>query len=311
MAKRMCRYAPITDIHVERVAFDTQSISADRPLSGAEHRQGPLAGTEARSYLHAKWGRACAYCGATGIPLNIDHLWPRSRGGSDRITNLVLACIPCNQAKGCTPVDTFLERRPDRLARILRQVKTPLRDAAAMNTTRWRLVEVLSTLGKPVHTWSGNRTKWNRTAMGLPKTHTLDALSVGHLDHGSGDAIVRFPERFLAAKATGRGSYARTTPDRFGFPGSVGHVRSSTSDTSPETSYVPLSRRASGPAYGPAGYPSGPPAATASPPGSAESTFPTAISNSFSGPMAMPTPPSTRLRHRHLRKPVDPYSIGS
>ncbi|WP_329550199.1 RNA-guided endonuclease IscB [Streptomyces sp. NBC_01356] len=218
MAKRMCRYAPITDIHVERVAFDTQSISADRPLSGAEHRQGPLAGTEARSYLHAKWGRACAYCGATGIPLNIDHLWPRSRGGSDRITNLVLACIPCNQAKGCTPVDTFLERRPDRLARILRQVKTPLRDAAAMNTTRWRLVEVLSTLGKPVHTWSGNRTKWNRTAMGLPKTHTLDALSVGHLDHGSGDAIVRFPERFLAAKATGRGSYARTTPDRFGFP---------------------------------------------------------------------------------------------
>jgi hypothetical protein len=54
--------------------------------------------------------------------------------------------------------------------------------------------------------------------MGLEKTHTLDALSVGRLDHESGDAIVRLPGQVLVVKATGRGSYARTTPDRFGFP---------------------------------------------------------------------------------------------
>ncbi|MFV8184343.1 hypothetical protein [Streptomyces sp. AF1B] len=54
--------------------------------------------------------------------------------------------------------------------------------------------------------------------MGLDKSHTLDALSVGHLAHESGDAIVRFPSQVLVLKATGRGSYARTTPDRFGFP---------------------------------------------------------------------------------------------
>jgi hypothetical protein len=29
---------------------------------------------------------------------------------------------------------------------------------------------------------------------------------------------VRFPDHALTAKATGRGSYARTTPDRHGFP---------------------------------------------------------------------------------------------
>ncbi|MFJ9708416.1 hypothetical protein [Streptomyces sp. NPDC101234] len=58
----------------------------------------------------------------------------------------------------------------------------------------------------------------NRTATGLGKTHALDALSVGHLDHEGGDAIVRFPERVLVAKATGRGSYVRTTPARYGFP---------------------------------------------------------------------------------------------
>jgi hypothetical protein len=87
-----------------------------------------------------------------------------------------------------------------------------------MNATRWQLTEALSDLGRPVHAWSGGRTKWNRSAMGLEKTHTLDALSVGRLDHASGDAIVRFPGQVLVVKATGRGSYARTTPDRFGFP---------------------------------------------------------------------------------------------
>ncbi|MER5226497.1 RNA-guided endonuclease IscB [Streptomyces flaveus] len=218
MARRMCRYAPITEIHVERVAFDTHSMSAGRPLTGIEYQQGTLAGTEARAYLHSKWNRACAYCDATGVPLNIDHLRPRSRGGTDRISNLVLACVPCNQAKGSTPVDVFLAHRPDRLAKIHQQIRTPLHDAAAMNATRWQLTEALETLGRPVHAWSGGRTKWNRTAMGLDKTHTLDALSIGRLDHEGGDAIVRFPEQVLVVKATGRGSYARTTPDRFGFP---------------------------------------------------------------------------------------------
>lgn len=218
LARRMCRYAPVTEIHIERVAFDTHAMSADRTLTGTEYQQGTLAGTEARAYLHAKWDRTCAYCDATGVPLNIDHLQPRSRGGSDRISNLVLACAPCNQAKGSTPVDVFLAHRPDRLTKILRQVKTPLRDAAVMNATRWRLVEALETLGRPVRAWPGGRTKWNRAAMGLSKTHTLDALCVGRLDHEDGDAIVRFPEQVLIVKATGRGSYARTTPDRFGFP---------------------------------------------------------------------------------------------
>ncbi|MCT9082833.1 RNA-guided endonuclease IscB [Streptomyces fulvoviolaceus] len=217
-AARLCRYAPVTEIHVERVAFDTHAMSAGKPLTGAEYQQGPLAGTDARAYLHAKWNSACAYCDASGVPLNIEHLRPRSRGGSSRISNLVLACVPCNEAKGSKPVEVFLAHWPERLAKILQQVKAPLHDAAAMNATRWQLTEALGELGRPVHAWSGGRTKWNRSAMGLEKTHTLDALSVGCLDHENGDAVVRFPGQVLVAKATGRGSYARTTPDRFGFP---------------------------------------------------------------------------------------------
>ncbi|MFJ7077781.1 RNA-guided endonuclease IscB [Streptomyces sp. NPDC098781] len=218
LAKRLCRYAPVTEIHIEHVAFDTHSMSAGRPLKGVEHTQGTLTGTTARDYLRTKWNNACAYCDTTDVPLNIEHLNPRSRGGSNRISNLVLACAPCNKAKGSKPVEVFLAHRPERLAVILQQVTVPLHHAAAMNATRWQLTKVLATLGKPVHISAGWCTEENRSAMGLPKTHTLDALSVGHLAHEAGDATVRYPGQVIIAKATGRGSYARTTPDRYGFP---------------------------------------------------------------------------------------------
>ncbi|MEU4147224.1 hypothetical protein [Streptomyces parvulus] len=109
-------------------------------------------------------------------------------------------------------------RRPERLATVLRQVLSPLDDAAVMNAVSPRLTEALSALGRPVHGWSGRLTRKARHLSGLAKTHTMDALSVGHLDHESGDRIVRFAGQVLVAKATERGSYARTTPDRHGFP---------------------------------------------------------------------------------------------
>ncbi|WP_268255763.1 RNA-guided endonuclease IscB [Streptomyces lomondensis] len=218
LADRLCRCAPVTEIHVEHVAFDTHSLSAGRLLKGTEHQRGPLAGTSVRDHLRVTWDGSCAYCGVSGVPLNVEHVRPRSRGGSDRISNLVLACSPCNKAKGSKPVEAFLADSADRLTAILTQVRAPLDDAASMNATRWQLTDALSALGKPVHTWSGSLTKANRVAMGLDKTHTLDALCVGPLDHAVGDRIVRFPQHVLTARATGRGSYARTTPDRYGFP---------------------------------------------------------------------------------------------
>ncbi|MER6177374.1 RNA-guided endonuclease IscB [Streptosporangium sp. NPDC001681] len=210
---RLTRWAPVTAVHVEKVSFDTHTLSAGKPLEGVEYQQGTLAGYEVREYLLAKWSRACAYCAKQDVPLNIDHIHPRSRGGSDRISNLTLACIGCNQAKNATPIEEFLKGRPSLLARILRQAKAPLRDAAAVNATRWALWRALEATGLPVHTASGGRTKWNRSRTGAPKSHTLDALHVGELE-----SVTAWPSTVLVVTATGRGSYARTTPDRYGFP---------------------------------------------------------------------------------------------
>jgi 5-methylcytosine-specific restriction endonuclease McrA len=209
---RLQRLAPLTGIHQELVRFDTQKMQ-NAEITGVEYQQGELAGYEVREYLLEKWHRTCAYCGAQGVPLQIEHIQPKSRGGSDRVSNLALACCACNQRKGHQPVEHFLKDKPAVLRRIQAQAKAPLRDAAAVNATRWALFERLKATGLPVASSSGAQTKYNRQRLGIPKTHALDAACVGPLD-----ALHGWNRPTLAIKATGRGSYQRTRLDRFGFP---------------------------------------------------------------------------------------------
>lgn len=209
--ERLSRWAPVRAVHVERVAFDTHALSAGKPLEGDEYQRGTLHGFEVREYLLAKFDHTCVYCGATNIPLNIDHVHPLSRGGSDRVSNLVLACVPCNQAKADQPVEEFLTGKAKILARVLARAKAPLRDAAAVNSIRWALWRALDQR-LPTHVSSGGRTKFNRTRNQLPKSHTLDALAVGKVG-----TVTRTVRTILLVSCAGRGSYARTRPDKHGF----------------------------------------------------------------------------------------------
>ncbi|ANB02994.1 RNA-guided endonuclease IscB [Ectothiorhodospira sp. BSL-9] len=209
---RLRRLAPVTAIDQELVRFDTQAMEAPE-ISGVEYQQGTLHGYEVREYLLEKWQRRCAYCGARDLPLEVDHIHPRSRGGSDRVSNLTLACHDCNQAKGNQPVEAFLAADPKRLQRIKDQARAPLKDAAAVNATRWALFQGLKAMGLPVITGSGGRTKYNRQRLGLPKTHALDAACVGQVA-----AVTGWNVPTLTTRATGRGSYQRTRLNRFGFP---------------------------------------------------------------------------------------------
>jgi 5-methylcytosine-specific restriction endonuclease McrA len=208
---RLCRLAPVSGLAMELVRFDMQQMQNPQ-IQGVEYQQGALAGYEVREYLLEKWGRRCAYCGAEGVPLQVEHIHPRAAGGSDRVSNLSLACGPCNHKKGAQPVEVFLARRPEVLRRVLAQAKTPLRDAAAVNSTRWALHAALQSYGLPVETASGGRTKWNRARLGIPKTHALDAACVGVVQ-----AVLGWERPALAIKATGRGSYQRTRVTEHGF----------------------------------------------------------------------------------------------
>ena len=223
---RLTRLAPVTAISQELVRFDTQKLETPE-ITGVEYQQGSLLGYEVREYLLEKWGRECAYCGDTDTPLEVEHVVPRAHGGSNRVSNLTLACHACNQGKGNGTLDAFfttdkgLKKRLKansqsagaRLERVQRELKHPLGDASAVNATRWVLFVALKATGLPVTAGSGGRTKYNRRRLGIPKSHALDAACVGPFSRLHGES-----RPTLVIKATGRGSYQRTLLDKHGFP---------------------------------------------------------------------------------------------
>ena len=128
--KRICKLCPVKEIWIERVKFDTQ-LMQNPEVSGVEYQQGNLQGYTVREYLLEKWGRQCAYCGKTDTPLEVEHIHPKSKGGSNRVSNLTLACNRCNQSKGNRDVEDFLKRRKGGstiLGRVLKQARQPLRE---------------------------------------------------------------------------------------------------------------------------------------------------------------------------------------
>jgi 5-methylcytosine-specific restriction endonuclease McrA len=173
--QRLARWCPVGAISFEAVRFDTQLLQHP-DIAGVEYQYGDLAGIEAREYLLLKWDYRCAYCHQQATASNrweIDHIVPRSRGGSDRVSNLALSCHQCNRAKGDQTALEFGHPK------VQTQAKAPLKDAAAVNSTRGAVHQRLLAFGIPVETGSGGLTKFNRSRRGLPKTHWLDAVCVG------------------------------------------------------------------------------------------------------------------------------------
>ena len=52
-------------------------------------------------------GFVCAYCEKIDVNHTIDHLIPRSKGGNNRLENLVIACFECNQLKADKTLNEF------------------------------------------------------------------------------------------------------------------------------------------------------------------------------------------------------------
>lgn len=78
-------------------------MSKSRPGSSSANRR-------KRRRLIVMDGPRCYLCGEIFMEedLQLEHKIPKSRGGSDNILNLALACDPCNQDKGnMTPEEYY------------------------------------------------------------------------------------------------------------------------------------------------------------------------------------------------------------
>lgn len=162
---------PISVTRVEVATFDTQQLQNPEIL-GIKYQQGTLQGYQIREYLLEKWERRCAYCEKVGIPLQVEHIVPRSRGGSDRVSNLTLSCDHCNKLKGNLTAAEFGH------SEIHQQAKTSLKSAAFMNHIRWQIVNQLGCN----HTY-GYITKKRRLELKLAKSHINDAFIIAGGSH--------------------------------------------------------------------------------------------------------------------------------
>jgi 5-methylcytosine-specific restriction endonuclease McrA len=210
--KKLIKLAPINSIVQELVRFDLQQLQ-NPEISGIEYQQGTLLGYEVREYLLDAWERKCAYCGIENVPLQVEHIHPKAKGGSNRVSNLCLACDTCNKQKGTQDIKEFLAKKPDVLKRIQAQRKRPLKDATVVNSTRWTLLNRLKETGLPVATESGGQTKFNRTRLQLLKSHWLDAACVGKVEE-----LKVLTTQPLLIKAAGHGTRQMCGTDKFGFP---------------------------------------------------------------------------------------------
>lgn len=179
---------PITRIIVEVAAFDAQKM-LNPEIKGIEYQQGTLQGYEIREYLLNKWGRKCAYCGKTAVPLQVEHVIPKKprKGemqGTDRVDNLTLACWPCNKIKDNWQPQEWLNRleqssrkidqqRAQGLKTVLKQLKHSLRATPFMNVIRKYLATRLQ-----AQVSFGYITRFHRTQEALKKSHVNDAFVI-------------------------------------------------------------------------------------------------------------------------------------
>jgi 5-methylcytosine-specific restriction endonuclease McrA len=157
---------PITFRKVEVANLDAHKMQKPE-IKGVEYQHGTLQGYEVREYLLDKWKRKCAYCGKQDVSLQVEHVIPKSRGGTDRVSNLTLACKTCNVKKGDQTAEEF------GYPHIQQQGKKPLKATACLNNIRWKIVEQLGA----DHTY-GYVTKYERNKLGLEKSHVNDAFVI-------------------------------------------------------------------------------------------------------------------------------------
>ena len=176
------RYFPIETIIVEVAEFDIQKIK-NPDIAGIEYQQGTLQGYNIRNYLLEKHGRKCFYCGKAVSDFEVEHMLPKSKGGSNCIDNLTLSCHDCNEKKGTLTAEEFIQQTlPTKKAvaklKQLPNEKRLFKYMAYMNATRWALYDAIKRTYPNVKMTYGYITKYNRIQAGLPKSHHIDAKCI-------------------------------------------------------------------------------------------------------------------------------------
>jgi HNH endonuclease len=209
--KKYKKLINIDKVMIENVSFDTAQMSSNSKLYGIKYQQGPLYQNKLRSFIFSRSNDKCVYCGAKAT--EIDHVIPRSSGGTNSIYNLVASCRNCNQMKSNLTLKAFGKKMNKNYSH-LEPKKLP-KDAAIIQSSRNYMVKEITKLVSNITLHDAWMTKYNREELGLPKEHYYDALSVGEVPN----KFNFLTDKILQISAKGRGSRQMCRMDKYGFPG--------------------------------------------------------------------------------------------
>ena len=209
--KKYKKLINIDKVMIENVSFDTAQMSSNSKLYGIKYQQGPLYQNKLRSFIFSRSNGKCVYCGAKAT--EIDHVIPRSSGGTNSIYNLVASCRNCNQMKSNLTLKAFGKKMNKNYSH-LEPKKLP-KDAAIIQSSRNYMVKEITKLVSNITLHDAWMTKYNREELGLPKEHYYDALSVGEVPN----KFNFLTDKILQISAKGRGSRQMCRMDKYGFPG--------------------------------------------------------------------------------------------
>lgn len=208
MVKKFKKYIPINKVEIESVSFDVAGMTSDK--SKLNYQEGPLFETNLRSAVFTKSKGLCVYCGEKGQEL--EHVIPKSSGGTNSYHNLVCACRICNERKGKLSLKEF-GKLMKKDFKHLEPRKLP-KDAAIIQSARNYTIREISKIVE-VESYPAWMTAFNRIENGYPKEHYFDAVCVGESKKYLIEKSVR---EVLLIKAIGRGNRQMCLMNKYGFP---------------------------------------------------------------------------------------------
>ena len=162
---------PVNDVVLEVGEFDTHLLQ-DPTL--AYHRwdyaRGELYQQENfKQAARARDDYKCQCCGKRGCRLEVHHLIPRSRGGSDKLANLITLCSDCHHLAHSSEEQLLAFQK-----RFGKKAKGTLNYATQMNILR----SMLQKEYPDAELTYGFITKEIRRVFGLDKSHMMDACCI-------------------------------------------------------------------------------------------------------------------------------------
>lgn len=200
---------PVTHINIEVAAFDIQKIKTP-DISGEEYQNGEQKGFwNTREYVLYRDNHTCQICkGKSGdTVLEVHHILPKSKGGTDMPDNLITLCHCCHERLHKGEIKT-----------VLKPENNGFKAETFMSTVRWKMIDKLRENGYSVSHTYGYLTKSKRVNLGLPKSHTNDAFVTAGGDYQQRSKIYHFIQYVRKCNRKlfkGIRSHIRNTAERY------------------------------------------------------------------------------------------------